>query len=261
MIALLIALLALSPAYAIQLPLSIPQEKAVYNGTPVAPRGQGWKSTAKLWFGGGGCTGVFIDRDLILTAAHCGNHAELDDLYIDLYFENTHSNQLIVPKAEYELVRHPRYNESGSGGKGANDLALIVLKGEKLPDEFTPTNFVTNSSAVGYGAMAYMVGAGITQTGESSDRLYFTKGPIKNYHAGDVMEVQAVAGQGICGGDSGSPLFVPVGEELMLSSIVVSVYANINKKCGSTVFATVINQARYDWIFETANQIRYGQQN
>ena len=253
MISLLLALiLAPLPALA---SFDLLKENAVYNGTPVGPGGQGWKSTAKLWFGGGSCTGVFIARDLILTAAHCGHKEALSELYISLYLENSTDATLItVPKAEFKYFSHPGYVRPKGTDRGTNDLALIVLKGETLPSEFTPAEFLT----AGETALetAFLVGAGLTHKDEPSDRLYFTKGSITDYIAGDMMEVHTPLTQGICAGDSGSPLFQPVGETLKLSAITVSIVPNINKKCGNAVFATIITQSRYEWLMRVAQKGR-----
>jgi hypothetical protein len=253
MISLLLALLS-APVSAFA-SFDLPKENAVYNGTPVGPGGQGWKSTAKLWFGGGSCTGVFIARDLILTAAHCGQREALSELYITLYFENSaNATQITVPEAEYKYFTHPGYVRPRGPDRGTNDLALIVLKGATLPDEFTPTEFLTaGDSAL---ETAFIVGAGLTHKNEPSDRLYFTKGSITEYLPGDMMEVITTQGQGICAGDSGSPLFQPVGDSLKLSAITVSMVPNINKKCGRSVFATILTHSRYNWLMRVAEEGR-----
>jgi len=256
MISLLLALLS-APASAFA-GLDLPKENAVYNGAPVAAGGQGWKSTAKLWFGGGSCTGVFIARDLILTAAHCGKREALSELYIKLYLENSTDATLItVPQSEYKYFTHPGYVRPRGPDRGTNDLSLIVLKNASLPEEFTPAEFLTAGDTAL--ETAFLVGAGLTHKNESSDRLYFTKGSITEYLKGDMMEVVTTQGQGICAGDSGSPLFQPVGDSLKLSAITVSIVPNINKKCGSSVFATILTLSRYNWLMRVAAEGRAGE--
>jgi len=254
MLKLLLALLVLLPISAHA--LNIPKENAIYRGTPVAPGGQGWKSTAKLSIGGGICTGVFIAHDLILTAAHCGDSAPWVDLEVTLFFENSEvATQLVIPQGQYKFYPHPEYVADYTNKKDTNDLALIVLKGETLPADFIPAEFFTSADA-SPPAIAYLVGAGLTHQGEVSSRLYFTKGSIDGYLEGDLMRIRTVPGQGLCKGDSGSPVFKPVGTALKLTAISVSVTFNLNKECGSIVYATYITQERYDWIMLAAEEGR-----
>jgi secreted trypsin-like serine protease len=240
-----------------------PFEDAIYNGRPVAADGTSWKSTVGLSFTGTdgqgyACTGSFIAADTILTAAHCRikNGASVS---IALYKENsTEATYLFADGADYRYVAHPRYRKSSAYDPGSDDVAVLVLKSATLPEDFDTVSIQTSGQARASdpGHQATVVGTGLTEKGEMADHLYFAQGVIANYLAGGVVQINFGGRVGVCGGDSGGPVFVSSGGQLYLSAITTATPTNLGKHCGNVLYANYIDAARYQWINSTAAKIR-----
>lgn len=291
------------------------KHQVIYNGSPVAAGGQSWRSTVGLSYDtadgrGGGCTGVFITRDVVLTAAHC-KIKNKGNVTISLYKGNsTTPTYIFLGEDDYTYSSHPRYRETGSYGYATDDVAVLVLKTARLPDEFEPAELQTSAyaNASDIGQPALIVGTGMRENGRMSDRLYFAQGTIGQYINGGVMVVdftgpsffnfgstgvpdswrsgspapsdffqfngaaprrpgnffsQAPARparpprtQGVCGGDSGGPVFVKAGNRLLLSALTTSTAMNLSQYCGSSANTNEINADRYRWIDAESNRIR-----
>jgi hypothetical protein len=81
----------------------------------------------------GGCTGVVLAQDIVLTAAHCTQNAQ------NLWVGGNRgwgslNNPPVGLSAVTENVQHPRYNPDKAGSP---DLALLKLE-KPLPDRFLP---------------------------------------------------------------------------------------------------------------------------
>lgn len=256
---LLLSLISAHPAFAVDL-----VHKATFNGQPVAANGKSWKSTARIHAYVNGqytfCTGVFLERDLLITAAHC--RLENDNITsIDL-FRGNDPDPVIIPlgAGTYSYARHPSYRKVAREDytPTPNDLAIIVLKSERLPDDFQPADILTqqNVSASDPGKPALLVGAGTTQSGEMSDRLYFVQGKIEFYAEGSLAIVGFPGRTGTCGGDSGGPLFVKNGSELLLLGILISSTDDLNVQCGTRATFNTLSATKFNWIESKANSFR-----
>jgi secreted trypsin-like serine protease len=244
-----------------------PAVDAIYAGKPAAAGGSTWKYTAELsikrgaqWYG---CTGVFVESDLMITAAHCVQGAS--QIYIKLYRQNDPEHIVWrTPDSDHvRMVPHPRYIKN-YGVAGSDDIAIIVLKDQNIPEDFGVADLQTSAqdSASDVGKPVIVVGAGGTSNGELSGKIMFANGTIGNYLTGGIMQVnfggffQNVKQQGVCGGDSGGPVFVSVGKNLYLTAINTSIQADLGNDCGSTLYTTSIDAARYNWIQSAATRAR-----
>jgi hypothetical protein len=255
---LLTLLLAALPARALDL-----TQDAIYNGRAVAADGQTWKSTVGLSFratDGGyyACSGVLLETDVILTAAHCGiqNGSELT---VTLFRENSPDGiVLYLGAGDYEFAAHPSYRETTGYEPATDDLAVVVIRNHALPEGFEPAPVQTEAqaSASDYGHPAYVVGTGLTEKGTMSDRLYFAQGTFAGYQYGGVLTVSFPGRSGVCGGDSGGPVFVKSGGVLYLSAITNATPTDLSAHCGSLLYATSIDAGRYRWIQGTAARLR-----
>ena len=239
-------------------------EDAVYRGKAVAADGQAWRSTVNLAYesaGGnwGGCSGTWIDDDVILTAAHC-RVKNGGQLVVKMYKQNDkeQAEQIWLEGGDFHFTAHPRYVKSSSYDPGSDDIGVIVLKRERLPDGFSVAQFHTAGirNAADPGRTAFAVGTGRNERGAQTDRILFAQGTISNYETGGVMVVSFQNGQGICGGDSGGPLFVQHGRELYLSAVITAVAANLGHGCGDRLYTNVITAERYNWIQARVRNVR-----
>jgi hypothetical protein len=239
--------------------------ETIYRGKAVDRAGQSWKSTVGLnfesekggWFA---CSGVFIAEDLILTAAHCQiKNGGL--VQISLYKENSPDPTVFYVDGKDFLFRaHPRYRK-GTYDAGTDDVAVLVLKDLRLPADFAPSPVIHSglNSTLNVGNAISVVGAGRTEKNLMSDCIYFAQGLIESYEPGDVMRVNVNAGQGVCGGDSGGPVFVRGRDgTLFLAALTTAVETNLRNTCGNVLYANFLSDGRYRWVEATAGAARRG---
>jgi len=152
------------------------------------------------------CTGVFIKKDIILTAAHCVSQNP-SDMLVKLgnsIFSEKKSSSLVVKN----IIKHPKYQIH------KNDLALIQIHNDKniltqpvllaTDSEIQkPNNFIV----FGYGVKTtailpddQMQGVGILRKLKILSKFILNE---KNKFIVDQSK-----GYGVCGGDSGGPAFI-----------------------------------------------------
>ncbi|MGZ3650998.1 MAG: trypsin-like serine protease, partial [Bdellovibrionota bacterium] len=205
------------------------------------------------------CTGVFVETDLILTAAHCRikNGGRVD---ITLYKNNDPgAAQVIeVTGADFQYAANPRYRKASAYDPGSDDIGLLVLKSQSLPDGFEVAPLQTSAivSASDPGRPVFVAGTGVTHTGAFADRILFAQGTITTYLDGSVLQINFPYGVGVCGGDSGGPVFVRSNGHLYLSALVTSTPTDLGSECGNSLYANGITADRYNWVQKTADRIR-----
>jgi V8-like Glu-specific endopeptidase len=244
MLTLLLSLLALTPAHANEL-----AEDAIYNGHAVAADGQTWKSTVGLSYSTGGCSGVFIEENVILTAAHCAIKAD-SELTLTMYKENDPEKveYIYLAKEDFKYTSHPGYVKSLYSAS-TNDIAVIYLKNKTIPEGFTPAQVLTasNTSAGDIGRAAYSAGLGGTGHDVNATKLTFAQGTFTSYEYGGAVRID-FRGSGVCPGDSGGPVFAKAGGVLYVAALNMQIETNIGGNCGTVLYASVINAERYNWF-------------
>lgn len=226
---------------------------AIYAGAPVGATGQAWKSTVRLLYSGTFCSGVLISYNAILTAAHCPVPSG-EQITVQFFKDNDPEKveNLNLEADEFRNVAHPAYRPIRNGQVGSNDLRLIIIKGEKtIPDGFDAASLQTsdNVAASDPGRPAIVVGAGLINDRTRADRLRFVRGTVSGYLNDGVITVGFRYGTGVCGGDSGGPVFV-LGRrgELLLTGITNSSASIYGRECGGPLNLSGINARVYSWI-------------
>lgn len=194
------------------------------------------------------CTGVFIQKNIILTAAHCVSE-NINDIKIkmgDSVFEENRTLDLNPIK----VVRHPNYETNG------NDLALIQIENvnnlniSPVKIAMEPEMQLENNFLV--------IGYGVNQVSETDDGLQgagllrqveFSKYLIHNNQF--TYSVNQSFGYGVCYGDSGSPAFIASNGNYAIAAIASGVsQANDQEAClNQSVFTKV--SAYKNWISES----------
>lgn len=172
------------------------------------------------------CTGSLIDRDSVLTAAHCLEDQEVSGGTFTAVAARTTSGRAALSDSSRGQIRdavsglsHPRYNGNASSAYDAN-----VLKLEAPVTGITPVRLSTaqQNHLERAGRKATAAGWGDTSSGGTSpDRMRQVSVPVRadsygkraygSSYFSPIMVAAGAAGKDTCQGDSGGPLFAPTG--------------------------------------------------
>ncbi len=195
-------------------------EQPIIGGTTAStvqfPTVVGLENTPGNWF----CTGTLIDKDWILTAAHCmeGETAAGVKVRFDDNDINDTAGGIVVAVAE--IHADPSFNFQDWD----NDIALLKLATSVTDREPTPVDrdaiaFTTSVTEVGYGdADNNGGGAGILRKLDTPtvDCAMAADPGISN---ANLLCFNASDGNASCYGDSGGPAFVTVNGKLQVAGI------------------------------------------
>lgn len=236
------------------------QVQSIYNGTVVQGANQAWQSTVRIRFeneagNGGFCTGVFINSDTILTAAHCkvGNNRRLT---LEMFRNGDIPFTQRLSGNEYRYQAHPNYE-----GNDSDDIAVIVLKDYRLPPDIGhfPAQLLTAGmeSAADPGRNVFVVGAGGTELGNGpSSLLLYADGTIIQYTGKSIIEIEINGDQAICAGDSGGPVFAAYDGNMYLVGITSSTIFSMDGRCGTNLYVNQIGTSRRMWIDDSVDMLR-----
>ena len=157
----------------------------------------------------GNCTGVIIDQDLILTAAHClpSNPESLTVVFSANLLEARPENMRAVLAAKVFPAWITNQNKKSNRG----DLALVRIQGN-LPTGFFPAFLLTSSQYLQDKSFTLLAGYGLNSGIDPNSypgilREVFTTISYSNYSPTEILLSQ-LDGKGSCTGDSGGPAFI-----------------------------------------------------
>lgn len=226
------------------------------------------------------CTGTLVDKNKVLTAAHCTSRSNADRTLIA--FSN---NIECAAKAKKRTVRtvtaqeiHPSYTYYSTGGhveNATNDLALLKFSGS-LPEGYKVRPLPSKSYDTAKATELLMSGYGKTsESAEDSGTLRYTsaaasrlsksftmKSTGANYSIDKTLVVQQ-PNNGVCSGDSGGPLYAKDANGILTLIGVTSMVADNNalkkedvRAChGISLFVDV--RAQLDWIEKSMSKLNY----
>ncbi|GLK69345.1 trypsin-like serine protease [Hansschlegelia plantiphila] len=187
----------------------------------------------------GNCTGVLIDRDLVLTAGHCLSDLGGPSLVVAQFFDR--SNRVVGAVQVAAGALHPDYAGRASADDpkpellGA-DLAILKLA-QPAPADRQPIAIATRPMEAAK-ARSVLMGAGlhIPADDNSAGELRVARVNAEVVTGGPTAVALGVAGGAICRGDSGGPVVSSGG----LWGVVIAI---VRKKslCNSTVFMAVLD--------------------
>lgn len=200
-------------------------------------------SAAKASVGLPSCSGVVVAPNLILTAGHC-------IAYVGSTVPVSFSSRSDTREYAVKFARtYPQFNSSNIHG----DFGLIMLS-----ESITNADVLAHlpKVALGLGQSDTLFASGMGQTREQGltpiDDLIATKNSLWLNATGqdhDIIVLKyIVSGSGLCGGDSGSPLFIKRGGQTLLFSTIVGIDGYCGKPGGSG-YATLTSNY-LTWIYQ-----------
>lgn len=244
----------------------------------LAPGDKISQSMVQVIIGNAACSGSFLSKRTILTAAHCvPRWATSDNLLINTYNGSEIAKTHVVDWDKADMEAHPGYDFLAAASdlsQVANDLAIITLK-EEIPTAkpaYLYSDLNTQQSFQDYieeqeGKPFYLAGNG------SRQRLFrrglraaidsirsLTKMTTATLIDGNesALEFESASGTKVCQGDSGGPAFMKTTTGKMIQFGVVSIgYTGIlwAKNCGRRVFYSALGGENLTWVKETQRKL------
>ncbi|XP_077068338.1 trypsin-like isoform X1 [Siphateles boraxobius] len=212
-----------------------PLNNKIVGGQDASAGSWPWQvSIQSVNFGGHFCGGSLINKDWVLSAAHCFQSSPMGtiEIYLGLQSQSgSNTYEEVEHRTASQFINHPNYNNPSDD----NDIALLQLSSSvTISDYIRPVCLAATGSVFAAGTESWVTGWGMLQDGGTQipDILQEVMIPIvsnsdcDNAYGGGITSNMICAGllnQGgkdSCQGDSGGPLVSRNGSRWIQSGIV-----------------------------------------
>lgn len=255
----------------------VPMNDAIFHGDNVSPNDPMAASTAYLIHetddGTSVCTASLIDRDILVTAAHCLDGSP-EEFTVKFGVDGDSGKALKVRA----FLAHPGYKPAASEGddksppardsddpakdtdgdpettddKDESDIGLVRLS-EAVPSGFRAATVLADGTQVKPGSSLVVAGYGTIDLTEDSPTgtLLSTNVRYQKLWGNSELLTDESGGHSSCAGDSGGPLFVRTKDKVLLWGIT----SRGDAHCRHYGIYTRIDSYR-DWIEQTKSLLR-----
>lgn len=171
------------------------------------------------------CSGSLIDKDIVLTAAHCLGEDGLAQVVVVFRYNMAGTGPVV--KVSDRRRMSDFLDRAQNGTKDWHDLALVKLA-SAAPAGYSPAKVLPNASDLQVGSIVTLAGYGINvpvSTPDSKDNdgagiLRRVDQTVLNNAYGDTeFTVSLANGKGACHGDSGGPAYLNKNGQLYLIGV------------------------------------------
>lgn len=199
----------------------------------------------------GGCTGTILEKNIVITAAHC-----IPQRGAIIVAFATHSNEVTSfehPKARVvqAVEVHPQAFANATTGDMKNfaDLALLKFEGD-LPPGYRPVQLLQQNRPLRTGMSAVLAGYGLTNAIKHTSDNMLRKTTVTiadaKFSASETL-MDETKGRASCNGDSGGPAFVILSGKVLQFGVLSRGHNDPTGTCRGNSIYTNIN-AHLDWI-------------